>query len=293
MKEIPFLKVQRIRNDLIRLLESDLTTFFEAGGVREELVRAVSDRHKGVGSDGVLFMSPIDSLQFDLRMFNPDGTEDFCGNGIRCASNYARSNGWVGPRFMVHHGGRVLAVTDFGGGKFKTVLGSASYVPGDVPVLSATEIFRFPLSVAGKEYEISSLNTGTTHTILLVRDLPGDAEFFEVSPLIEHHAMFPERTSVIWTTLQSPTQMRLRIWERGAGETQGCGTGSTAAAAHWMRLTGETGPIEVHNPGGTLEIGGPSWDGDLEVVGVAHTMFQGELAAPFLEKLLPKAPSMI
>jgi diaminopimelate epimerase len=292
MKKIPFLKVQSIGNDFLLFLESDLTSFLHAGGVREDLVRAVSDRHKGVGSDGVLFVAPVDSLQFELRMFNPDGTEDFCGNGIRCASNFARLEGWVGPRFMVHHRGHVVAVTDLSSGKFRSTSSGASYSPSDVPVLSSEEIFRKSLTVAGRTYEISSLSTGTTHTIILGRELPGDEEFFEVSPLIENHDMFPSRTSVIWTTLDSPTQMRLRIWERGVGETQGCGSGSTAAAAHWMRLTGERGPIQVMNPGGLLEISGRTWDGDLEIVGEAKTMFRGELAEPFLQTLVSRAASL-
>ena len=232
---------------------------------------SMSNRRFGVGGDGLLAARRIDEGRVLLRMFNPDGSEDFCGNGLRCAAVHAHVMGWVGEEFTIEHLGRDVPVK-IGGGHVATRLGGASYDPVQVPTVGP-ERFRAPLP-GGRVG--SALSTGTTHTVIPVEALPGDAVFFAESPLLETDPIFPERTSVIWTQTLAPDHLRLRIWERGVGETQGCGTGSTAAAVDHLRAEGRAGWIRVDNPGGTVFV---SWDPETnvtEIEGTAERVYEGD-----------------
>ncbi len=126
----------------------------------------------------------------------------------------------------------------------------------------------------------SALTTGSTHVVIPTAALPDDDSFRSVSPKIENDPQFPQRTSVIWSQEIEPMRLRLRIWERGVGETQGCGTGSAAAAVDYLRRKGKGGAVEVENPGGTLRVSMPSWDGPIEVEGVAEAVYSGEYHWP-------------
>ncbi len=231
----------------------------------------MADRRLGIGGDGLLAAEPIGEGRVLLRMFNPDGTEDFCGNGLRCAAVHAHEQGWVGDAFVIEHLGREVPVR-IGGGEVATRLGGATYDPVKVP-LRGPEIFRAPLP-GGRIGSV--LSTGTTHTILPVGTLPDDTTFFQESPALETAEIFPDRTSVIWTQTFAPNHLRLRIWERGVGETQGCGTGSTAAAVDYLRAEGRGGRVRVDNPGGTVFV---TWDpqsNETEIEGTAERVYSGE-----------------
>ena len=152
----------------------------------------------------------------------------------------------------------------------------ASLVPG--PSSFDGELFDAPLEVAGETLIVSALSTGSTHTILFTDTLPDDATFFRLGPALEHHPIFPERTSAIWAMPVGEDELRIRIWERGAGETQGCGTGSSAAAVAWLRRQGRGGTVAVHNPGGTLHISLDRWDAPVTARGLATVLYSGSLA---------------
>ena len=122
----------------------------------------------------------------------------------------------------------------------------------------------------------SVLSTGTTHTVIPIDALPDDITFFAESPVLEHDPIFPERTSVIWTQAVGPDHLRLRIWERGVGETQGCGTGSTAAAVDHLRFLGKGGKVRVDNPGGTVYVTWDPEDNETEIEGTAERVYEGE-----------------
>ena len=276
---IPFWKVESIGNDFVLFHEEDILA--RAGNDPETFIRqltiSASERRFGIGSDGVLIIAR-DGNDLRLRMFNPDGTEDFCGNGLRCAAVHATKQGWVGEQFVIHHHGIDVPTRVCGEGCIETQLATASYAPEVVPVNfrenPGNTFDRNPLW-QGMNIDASSLSTGSTHTIVWQGSLPEDEEFFHLGPLIENDAQFPERTSVIWAVETAPMKLQIRIWERGAGETLGCGTGASAAAVDYLRRQNIGGSVEVTSKGGSVQISAPSWDAPLLVRGVAEELFVG------------------
>lgn len=271
---IPFTKIQSVGNHFVLV---DLGLFSHDADLIAFAVKSGESRF-GVGSDGLLGVSR-DGVDLRVRMFNLDGTEDFCGNGLRCAAHWAYRKGWVKEKFTAYHLGREVPVEiDPSTMSIKTVIGRADFSPDSIPLEYGTgELFQGSLEIDGKEVIVSSVSTGTAHTVILTDELPDDRRFFKLGPRIEHYPIFPERTSVIWTKIESERRLRLRIWERGVGETLGCGSGTTAAAAVYMRLTRTTGEIEVMNPGGMLKVSGDSWHDDLTLEGKAQVVYTGEM----------------
>lgn len=277
---IPFFKVESVGNDFVLVHEEDVRGLAgeDYEGFLQRLSIQASERRFGVGSDGLLVLVRH-SAGVDLRMFNPDGSEDFCGNGIRCAAVHSLRQEWVESEFTLTHMGQEISCKVCGDGCVETVLGPASYHPEDVPVRFRDDpestFDRLIWSDGETTIRGSALSTGSTHVVVPVADLPRDPEFFRVSPLIENDQQFPQRTSVIWTRERGPGDLEIRIWERGAGETMGCGTGASAAAVDYMRRTDSGGGVRVESAGGFLQISAPSWDAPLFVRGTAQEMFRG------------------
>ena len=270
---LKFWKVQAIGNDfpLVRLEDvpaADLPT----------VAIAMSDRRFGIGGDGLLAFGLIEGKP-TLRMFNPDGTEDFCGNGLRAATRWAFDRGLIPPQATLLHRGKEIAVS-VDGPSVATTIPPASYEPREIPMLGPE---RFDAEVwAGMESGMplvvrgSALTTGSTHVVLPTAALPADENFRDVSRLIEHDAKFPDRTSVIWSQRESERALATRIWERGVGETLGCGTGSAAAAVDHARRWGLSGEIAVRNPGGTITVRLDRWNAPITIVGEASVVYEGE-----------------
>lgn len=284
MSEIPFWKVESIGNDFV-LVHLDEVEKLQGSQSTDDFLRDLaiktSSRRFGIGSDGLLAVAMEGGVLLD-RMFNPDGTEDFCGNGIRCAIDHAARRGWFSPgSVQVRHLGQRVdgTIHEAPMGVAPMIeyrLPAASYRPEDIPMIRDVEAFDTNLfTIDGDTYRGSVLSTGTAHTILPVANLPDDDLFFRVSPQIEHDPMFPQRTSVMWVQQLGPLTARMRIWERGAGETLGCGTGSTAAAIDLLRRSGKGGKVEIQNPGGALVIGADSWREGPTLYGTAHEIFSG------------------
>lgn len=281
-----FWKVESIGNDfpLVRLEDVDEANL-------PDLAKAMSERRFGVGGDGLLVFGLPEDIP-TLRMFNPDGTEDFCGNGLRASARWAFDRDLIPAEATIRHRDREIAVR-VDGERIETDIGSASYAPGDIPMLGRErfddEIWAgmesgMPLIVRG-----SALTTGSTHVILPTDALPADENFEAVSKLIENDPKFPNRTSVIWSKVENvggENALAIRIWERGVGETLGCGTGSAAAAVDYARRRGAlwnaggTGnEIAVRNPGGTVRVRLTTWDAPITVIGEARTVYEGEWPA--------------
>jgi diaminopimelate epimerase len=277
---IPFYKVESIGNDFVLVQEEDARSLAlcDYDTFLSNLSVQASERRFGVGSDGLLVVSHSDG-RVSMRMFNPDGSEDFCGNGIRCAAVHALDQGWVQESFTMEHRGQEVPCKVCGDGCVETMLGAASYRPEDVPVHflddPANTFDRVVWADRDTIVRGSALSTGSTHVVVPVPQLPEDREFFRISPLIENDPQFPDRTSVIWTQERGPGELDIRIWERGAGETLGCGTGASAAAVDYMRRNSSTGVVSVESRGGVLQISAPSWDAPLFVRGTAKEMFRG------------------
>lgn len=276
-----FWKLQSIGNDFPLVSITDVRAL--AAGASDDfmltsLAIQMSDRRFGVGGDGLLaFEWEGDAVR--LRMFNPDGTEDFCGNGLRCmAWHIFLSQG--ATRFTIKHLDRDVPVRIEDGRVF-TDIGSASYNPDLVPTSSMGELYNatiwsgmdsgMPLSLFG-----SALTTGSTHVVISTYALPDNDSFLSVSPKIEVDPMYPKRTSVIWRREVEPMKIEIRIWERGVGETLGCGTGSSAAAADYLRGKGQGGRVEVKNPGGTVFVSMDRWDASITVEGEAEQVYEGD-----------------
>ncbi len=271
MTSIPFWKLQAIGNDFPLFHAEDLH-----GVDLSELAIKAADRKFGIGGDGILVVGRLGTERVLLRMFNPDGTEDFCGNGLRIAARHAFDQGWVAGDFTIQHLDRAVAATVQPDELISTTIGSANYDPSVVPIDRPSELFDDAVAtVDGKEWVGSALSTGSTHTVLRVEELPSTEETAMVGSALEHNPLFPERTSVIFSKALDPMTLQIRIWERGVGETLGCGTGSSAAAADHLRRTGGGGVVTVQNPGGTIQVEMADWRSSITISGFAEETYRG------------------
>ena len=248
-----------------------------------ELAKAVSDRHFGVGGDGLILILPSTVADVRMRMFNADGSEaEMCGNGLRCVAKYAYDHGLVkGLEIVVETGAGLLPVKLFANaaGKVDRVqvnMGRPRLTRAEIPMTGppAERVIDRELTILDRTFRISCVSMGNPHCVIFVDDV----DAFPVAtygPVIEHHEFFPRRTNVEFVQVISASEVRQRTWERGAGETLACGTGASAVAVAGL-LTGRTGhQLLNHLAGGDLEL---SWDGDGEVfmTGPAVEVFTGE-----------------
>ena len=249
------------------------------------LAIAMSDRHRGVGGDGIILALPSDHADLRMTMFNADGSEgEMCGNGIRCLVGFAFENGIVPERtspVMVETLAGVKAVTPiWEGGRMTgaTVsMGEPSFAAAEIPVaVPGHEVVRdYPLAVDGHSFEISCVSMGNPHAVAFF-DAPVDGmPLHEVGPLVEHHPMFPRRTNFEIVNVVDSGALRVRAWERGSGLTMACGSGA-AAAAVIARIHGFTGDeVAIAMPGGDLKVRWPG-DGDVVLEGPIEKVFAGE-----------------
>jgi diaminopimelate epimerase len=282
-----FTKMQGVGNHFVVVAEED-TRYASL----PELSLTLCARGIGIGADGLLVVGEGEGeYAFTFRMFNPDGTEDMCGNGLRCACLWTwgrHSHHWnIGPPFRVWtkeglRSCRAIEVRDdIRSAVFEVDMGKPKFAPLDIPCLAqgeAERILDYPLDVEGRGYSINSVNTGSTHTVLFGEGPPEDETFVRDSLLIENHPFFPERTTVLWVWPKKPNHFGVRIWERGAGETWGCGTGACAVAVLAIEkgLAAANLPVEVESRGGKLEITWKERDTIL-MTGPAEVVFEGEL----------------
>ncbi len=281
-----FTKMQGVGNDFVVIDAAALP----ANVSLPMLAIQTCDRKFGIGADGLLVVSrEITDTAFRMRMFNPDGTEDMCGNGLRCVSLWAFRAGWLEDRtnFRVavkdgFRDVRLLKGSDDGqSATFGVDMGRPQFAPGLLPFcdLTQSQVIQYPLAVGQEIYPITAVNTGSTHTVIF-GDAPNEATFQRVSPQIEHHPLFPERTSVLWATPQDTSIIAVRIWERGAGETLGCGTGACAVgvAAVLNGIAFAGAPQDIVSKGGTLRITWPGEDASVDMIGPAQIVFEGDFA---------------
>lgn len=245
------------------------------------VARRLCRRRSGIGGDGLLIVTQAGGEQVQMRMFNPDGTEDDCGNGLRCVAHLAWLRGLAAqPDFEITSltGLRRVRVEPSRSGTDAEVTvhwGRAKLRPEEIPVLAeGDDALDIGIEVGAEVIRAASLFTGSTHTVIL--EAPDNARFQRLSPLIEHHPLFPARTSVLWTSVEGPDRVHVRIWERGAGETLACGTGACAAAVV-TALRGVTGPdVTVVSRGGELHVRvGESLD--LEMRGPSQVLLTGRI----------------
>jgi diaminopimelate epimerase len=274
---IEFLKMQGLGNDF---LVFDAAAIAANTHLDSELLRALADRHSGVGFDQALMLeSPRDAQsRVFYRIFNSDGTEvEQCGNGARCiaALLYSRAPELGRELLMGSPGGIVRARV----GVDDTVsvdMGAPNFEPRSLPMQAAAEAPTYSLQVDGENIEIGALSLGNPHAVLRVPDVKS-AAVERLGPAIERHPRFPQRTNVGFMQLVDRGHVLLRVYERGAGETLACGTGACAAVAFGVRQGLLDREVRVELPGGTATVTWAAADQHLWLSGPATTVFTGSI----------------
>ena len=248
-----------------------------------EVARKVSDRHFGIGSDGLILIKPSDVADGQMDMYNADGSQGaMCGNGIRCVAKYMYDYGITDKTSIsveTKSGIKYLDLT-VKDGKVDTVkvnMGSPILKAADIPVVSEKEqVISEPVNVDGKEWKITCVSMGNPHAITYVDDVKS-LDLEKIGPKFENHEIFPDRVNTEFVRVIDRKTVEMRVWERGAGETLACGTGACAVVVSSVlnELTEEE--VTVKLLGGDLKI---RWDREENLVymtGSATTVFDGEI----------------
>jgi diaminopimelate epimerase len=249
--------------------------------------RAVSDRHFGIGSDGLILICPSDTADARMRMYNADGSEsEMCGNGIRCVAKYLYDHSLVRkPMLTVETGRGVLNLQlEISGGAVQQVrvdMGEpvlqAPLIPTSLPGDPARggRVVNVPLAIDGRTVSVTCVSMGNPHCIVFVDDITNE-QVLIVGPQVEVHPEFPRRTNVEFVKVNRPEELTFRVWERGSGETMACGTGACAVAVAGV-LTGRTQRrVVAHLRGGDLKLEWSEADNHVYMTGPATEVFSGE-----------------
>lgn len=250
-------KWQGLGNDYLIVEESDLPA-----PLAPDAIRLLCDRHLGVGSDGILLVArpsgQVPGAVVRMRVFNPDGGEpEMCGNGIRIFARYLAERGLVSaPEFVVETLAGPISPKLLDEGMVRVDMGRARFRSSSVASEAAggqAEVVDAVLQAAGREFRFTFVDVGNPHCVVVVDD-PATFDVVGVGRAIEHHPLFPNRVNVEFIRPEPDGSVRMRVWERGVGETQACGTGATAVGAACVRLGLATSPVVVHLLGGDLVI---------------------------------------
>ena len=243
-------------------------------------VRAIADRHFGVGCDQLLVVEPATQtgVDFRYRIFNADGGEvEQCGNGARCFVRYVHDKGLTKQgEIRVETRSGIISLRLREDGLVTVDMGVPELVPAQIPFVSASDAVVQPLQVGELTLAITALSMGNPHAVQVVADVDV-AAVAEQGPLIERHARFPARVNAGFMQVVDPHQLRLRVFERGAGETLACGTGACAAVVAGMLRGLLQSPVRVHTRGGELEIAWAGMGASVLMTGPAVTVFEGEM----------------
>lgn len=276
--KLKFTKMEGLGNDYVYV-----NGFTEHVENKPEVVRKISDRHFGIGGDGVIFINPCENADFEMEMWNADGTRsEMCGNGIRCVAKYVYDHGMTDKTSITIESAGKLKYLDLTveQGKVSMVrvnMGTPELTAANVPVVSENEqVIDEPITVCGKEYRMTCVSMGNPHAIVYM-DNVADLEIEKIGPFFENHERFPKRVNTEFVRIIDRNTVEMRVWERGTGETLACGTGSTATAVACV-LNGLTDEkVTVKLLGGDLFI---EWDREKNLAymtGPATTVFEGEV----------------
>jgi len=283
--KIHFTKMEGAGNDYVYInaFEEHIPQESKSG-----LVRRLSDRHFGIGGDGVIFICPSEVADFEMEMYNADGTRaEMCGNGIRCVGKYVYDHGMTGGKetFTVVSAGKIktltMTVQDGKAVAARVDMGTPVLTPAQVPVLDAAQgissedaFINEPIEVAGKTWCMTCVSMGNPHAVVFVEDVDSFA-IETIGPLFENHPRFPRRVNTEFVQVIDRTHVKMRVWERGTGETLACGTGCCATGVACV-LNGKTeNSLTVDVLGGSIDI---EWDQEKNTIfmtGPATTVFEG------------------
>lgn len=276
-----FTKMQGCGNDYIYV-----NCFEESVTSPQQLARTISDRHFGIGSDGLVLIMPSDIADCRMRMFNSDGSEsEMCGNAIRCVAKY------VYDRDIIHK--RELSVETLAGIKYITInaddndIARKMTVDMGAPITEATDIPVFAdhspvtdlkLSAFGREFTFTCVSMGNPHAVTFIDEAVSSFDVERFGKVFETEEHFPRRSNIEFAEVISPTHLKMRVWERGAGETLACGTGTCATvAAACLNGICPREPVRVELLGGELLIEWKESDGHIYMTGPAEFVFDGEI----------------
>ena len=273
--KIRFTKMQGLGNDFVVFDGINQTV-----NLTPEQCRRIADRHFGVGCDQILLVEPSsrDDVDFRYRIFNADGGEvEQCGNGARCFVRFVHDKGLTDKTTIrVETASGIIEPRLLDNGQVIVNMGAPRFAPADIPFAAEAEAMTYPLKVGQHVINVAALSMGNPHAVLRVNDLDS-APVHILGPAIESHQRFPQRVNAGFMQVLTPHDIRLRVYERGAGETLACGTGACAAAVAGIHQDQLKSPVSVHTRGGDLII---EWAGKGQPVymtGPAETVFEGEL----------------
>lgn len=279
-----FTKMEGIGNDYIYV-----NCFQETVENPADFSVKYSDRHFGIGSDGLILICPSEIADFKMSMYNADGSQaEMCGNGIRCVGKYVYDYGLTsqteitvetlaGIKYLTLHveDGKVREVT--------VDMGEPIFVPSEIPVdlsklsmETGSRVVDVPIEIADKEYRMTCISMGNPHAVVFVdgvKELPLE----QIGPLFEQHPVFPKRVNTEFIEVLSDTEVNMRVWERGSGETLACGTGACASAVACVLNHKTKDEIVLHLLGGDLKV---KWDQEknrVYMTGPARVVFDGEI----------------
>lgn len=273
MTSIAFTKMHGLGNDFMVIDNQE-----ESVELDPATILRLSDRHTGVGFDQLLVVErpSVPGAEFDYRIFNADGDEvEHCGNGARCFARFVSDRGMTNNRSIrvnTRNGLITLVLQD--DGQVMVEMGVPVFEPAGVPFLADAQAPFYDLDVAGARYPVGAASIGNPHVLLQVDDVD-TAEVERLGPLIENHERFPRRVNVGFMQLIDRQHLRLRVFERGVGETRACGSGACAAVAiaHRQGLLDKTASVTL--PGGELKIHWPNENSSIEMTGPCSTVFEG------------------
>jgi diaminopimelate epimerase len=245
-----------------------------------EQMRLLADRHFGVGCDQILLVEKAENKNADFRyrIFNADGGEvEQCGNGARCFMRFVYDQKLTGKReIVVETLSGLITPRIEDDGRVTVNMGSPIFDPAQIPFESGTGQASEPLQVAGKQLTISAVSMGNPHAVQVVEDVEL-AAVETLGPQIENHPRFPNRTNVGFMQIKDRHHIKLRVYERGAGETLSCGTGACAAAVSGIRRGLLDSPVNVATRGGMLTIAWQGGDMPVLMTGPAITVYSGQI----------------
>lgn len=275
-----FTKMQGIGNDYVYV-----DCFRETVKNPSKTAKIVSDRHFGIGSDGLILICPSEKADFRMVMYNADGSEGaMCGNGIRCVGKYVYDYGLTDKTDLsveTKSGIKYLKLTveNDKAVKIRVNMGRPERCAEKIPIVTAHEqVQEEEIEAAGRIWKMTGISMGNPHAVVPYDGNLEDLEIEKIGPCFEHHKVFPDRVNTEFIRVLDDHTVQMRVWERGSGETLACGTGAcaVAVAALWNRWVKE-GPVTVRLLGGDLTI---KWDRNEDTVymtGPAQVVFDGEI----------------
>ncbi len=279
MQTFKFTKMHGAGNDYIYVdcTEKMLTDI-------NETARKVSDRHFGIGSDGLVLICRSDKADFRMDMYNSDGSQaEMCGNATRCVGKYVHDKGLTDKTTITLEtlaGIKILELNLGDDGTVKTVrvnMGAPELVPKNIPIDSEKDRFIMePVEVCGKEYKVTGVSMGNPHAVTYIDDTDS-LEIEKIGPEFETHKLFPKKINTEFAQIVDRNTIKMRVWERGAGETLACGTGACATLVASTLNGFVDGEADLVLLGGTLHIKWDKDDNNVYMTGPAEFVFDGEI----------------